>query len=76
MLLLFTALYAHSLNKLFHVKHWCFYVPLYLFATAYLPINTSRTFISLGDIPGIRLACARVSGSIFLSFWRASVERD
>lgn len=27
MLPLFTALYAHSLNKLFHVKHWGFMFP-------------------------------------------------
>lgn len=42
----------------------------------YLPESTSRTFISLGDTPGMRLAWAIVSGSIFTSFCRASVERD
>ena len=30
--------------------------------------------MSEGEIPGIRLACANVSGLIFESFWRASVD--
>ncbi len=42
----------------------------------YRPQSTSSTLMSLGDTPGIRLAWAIVSGSIFTSFWRASVERD
>ena len=46
---------------LFHVEH-------------YLPNKTSRMFMSLGDMPGIREACAMVSGSIFESFWRASMD--
>jgi hypothetical protein len=32
--------------------------------------------MSLGEIPEIRLACPIVSGLIFASFWRASVESD
>ena len=32
--------------------------------------------MSLDDTPGIRLAWAMVSGSILVSFWRASVDRD
>ncbi len=34
----------------------------------YLPIITSKMFTSLGDTPGIRLACAMVSGSVLMSF--------
>ena len=40
----------------------------------YLPIRMRRTLMSLGDTPGIRLACARVSGSIRISFCLPSVE--
>ena len=40
----------------------------------YLPIITSKMFTSLGETPGIRLACAMVSGSVLISFWRASVD--
>ena len=32
--------------------------------------------MSEGETPGMRDAWARVSGSIFVSFWRASVERE
>lgn len=35
-----------------------------------------NTLMSLGDTPGMRLAWAIVSGSIFFSFCRASVESD
>lgn len=42
----------------------------------YLPISTSNTLMSEGDTPGMRDACAKVSGSILISFCRASVERD
>ena len=42
----------------------------------YRPNSTSNMFTSLGEMPGIRLACPMVSGSIRVSFWRASVERD
>ena len=41
---------------------------------AYLPNKIKSTLISLGDTPGILLACAKVSGSIFSSFCRPSVE--
>ena len=41
----------------------------------YLFIRTKRTLMSLGDTPGIRDACARVTGLIAVSFCRASVER-
>ena len=41
---------------------------------AYRPISTSITLMSLGEMPGMRLACAIVSGSIVSSFCRASVE--
>ena len=40
------------------------------------PSRTSRTLMSLGEIPGMRLAWANVSGSIFISFCRASVESE
>ena len=43
---------------------------------SYLPISTSNTLMSEGDTPGMRDACAKVSGSILISFCRASVERD
>ena len=49
--------------QLFHVKH-------------YRPRSTKSTLMSLGETPGMRLACAKVSGSILVSFWRASVESD
>ena len=42
--------------------------------SSYRFMSTSIMFMSLGDTPGIRLACASVSGSIFSSFCRASVE--
>lgn len=32
--------------------------------------------MSEGETPGMREAWARVSGLIFVSFWRASVERE
>ena len=38
--------------------------------------STSNTLMSLGDTPGILLAWAIVSGSIFTNFWRASVDSD
>ena len=53
-------------SPLFHVEQFAFY----------LPRSTSRMFISLGEMPGIRLACAIVSGSIFVSFCLASVDKD
>lgn len=53
---------------LFHVK-LCFRLQ-----EAYLPNKIKSTLISLGDTPGILLACAKVSGSIFSSFCRPSVE--
>lgn len=40
----------------------------------YRPNRIKSTLMSLGDTPGILLACAKVSGSIFLSFCRPSVE--
>ena len=42
----------------------------------HLPSRTNRMLMSLGDIPGMRLAPAIVSGSIRVSFCRASVDRD
>ena len=42
----------------------------------YLPIITSNIFTSLGEIPGILLACPIVSGSIRASFCRASVDKE
>ena len=42
----------------------------------YLPIIIKRMFISLGLIPEILLACPIVSGSIFFSFCRASVDKE
>ena len=67
----------------FHVKH-CNFLVVPRFTTYfklvsnaaknYRPIITSSTLISLGLTPGIRLACANVSGFIFSSFWRPSVE--
>lgn len=51
---------------MFHVKHLLFY----------LPSKTSRTEISLGDTPGILLACAIVSGLMDVSFCLASVDND
>lgn len=59
-------------DNLFHVNIGNFLV--LRCETAYLPSNTSITLISLGDTPGIRLACAKVSGSMRSSFWRPSVE--
>ena len=61
----------------FHVKHCsifvvsCFttYSDLVLDVVKnYRPIITSSTLMSLGLTPGIRLACAKVSGFIFSSF--------
>ena len=40
----------------------------------YLPMSTSITLMSDGEMPGIRDACARVSGFIFTSYCRASVD--
>ena len=40
----------------------------------YLPMSTSMALMSLGETPGMRLACASVSGSIRCSFCRASIE--
>lgn len=61
----------------FHVKHCSIFV-VSRFTTYsdlvldvvknYRPIITSSTLISLGLTPGIRLACANVSGFIFSSF--------
>ena len=42
----------------------------------YLPNKTSNTFISLGDMPGMRLACPMVFGLILFNFCLASVEID
>ena len=40
-------------------------------------LDVIMTFIThLGDTPGIRLACASVSGLIAVSFCRASVDSD
>ena len=64
----------------FHVKHSAISFVSYSFAVkqpvfpAYLPINTSITLMSLGETPGMRLAWAKVSGSMRSSFWRPSVE--
>lgn len=62
---------------MFHVKH-CDFFAVSRFTTYsdlvldvvknYRPIITSSTLISLGLTPGIRLACANVSGFIFSSF--------
>lgn len=38
------------------------------------PMSTSITLMSLGDTPGMRLACASVTGSMLCSFCRASVD--
>lgn len=40
----------------------------------YLFISTSNTLISLGETPGIREACANVSGLMRANFCRPSVE--
>ena len=45
-----------------------------LFTFPHLCIKTSRTLMSLGDTPGMRLACARVSGFMAVSFCLPSVE--
>lgn len=45
-----------------------YYVPRGTMQINYLPIITSKMFTSLGDTPGIRLACAMVSGSVLMSF--------
>ena len=45
-----------------------------LFPFPHLCIKTSRTLMSLGDTPGMRLACARVSGFMAVSFCLPSVE--
>ena len=37
--------------------------------------KTNNILMSLGEMPGMRPACAKVSGSIRFNFWRASVER-
>ena len=64
----------------FHVKHSVISFVSHSFAMkqpvfpAYLPISTSITLMSLGETPGMRLAWARVSGSMRSSFWRPSVE--
>lgn len=42
----------------------------------YLPMRTSSTLMSLGLTPGMRLACASVSGCIRSNFCRHSVERS
>lgn len=54
----FTLFYLNTFFTLFHVEQFGFY----------LPNSTSKMLMSLGEMPGIRLACARVSGSIFVSF--------
>ena len=38
------------------------------------PINTSMMLMSEGETPGIREACANVTGWMACSFWRASME--
>ena len=64
----------------FHVKHSLISFVSHSFAMkqpmfpAYLPISTSITLMSLGETPGMRLAWAKVSGSMRSSFWRPSVE--
>ena len=64
----------------FHVEHSAISFVSYSFAVkqpmfpAYLPISTSITLMSLGETPGMRLAWAKVSGSMRSSFWRPSVE--
>ena len=64
----------------FHVEHSSISFISHSFAMkqpvfpAYLPISTSITLMSLGETPGIRLAWAKVSGSMRSSFWRPSVE--
>ena len=40
----------------------------------YLPKSTNNMFTSLGEMPGMRAACPMVSGSMRVSFCRASVE--
>jgi hypothetical protein len=45
---------------MFHVEH-------------HLPKNTNNTLMSLGEIPGIRFACAIVLGFMRVSFILASV---
>ena len=50
---------------MFHVEH-----------LLYRPKRISKTEMSLGDTPGILLAWAMVSGLIFVSFCRASVDSD
>ena len=61
----------------FHVKHCSIFVVSHFMtcfnlatrlAKNYRPIITSSTLMSLGLTPGIRLACAKVSGFIFSSF--------
>lgn len=42
----------------------------------YLPKSTKSTEMSLGETPGILLACAIVSGLIAVSFSLASVDND
>ena len=64
----------------FHVKHSAVSFVSHSFAVkqpmfpTYLPISTSITLMSLGETPGMRLAWAKVSGSMRSSFWRPSVE--
>lgn len=72
--------------RLFHVKqkpvpYFCGGVlgEMFLFQKPfadYLPMRTSNTLMSLGLTPGMRLACASVSGCIRSNFCRHSVERS
>ena len=55
-------LHSLSIHRLFRLR------------LIYLPIITNKMFTSLGETPGMRLAWAMVSGSVLISFWRASVE--
>lgn len=68
-------MYSTSADFVFvvHSENWDF---LFICDWDHLFISTRRTLMSEGDTPGMREAWARVSGSIFVSFWRASVERE
>ena len=59
--LAFNKICIHISSGLFHVEH-------------YLPKSTKRMLMSLGEMPGMREACAMVYGSIFASFGRASID--